>query len=889
MIDTTLNFGAKFVRADLHIHSFGEDGSFDVTDNSMTPENIVDKAIEKNLRVISITDHNEINNSRRAIQHAVGKDILVIPGIEISTTQGHLLLYFPTFENLRGFYGKLTVAADKQTCTQGIVDCLNLAEQYDGISILAHIELTSGFERTIARFGPQMEQVICHPRLCGFEISSKQSLANYTDSDESEDRKRLIKLRRQTLNLEENFEFPVLMSSDAHTLNKLGTNAEGENKLTRIKMDDLSIHAFKVALISHVSRIRLENQIPESTPRFTAIRISGGLLDKQTVNFSDNLTCIIGGRGTGKSTTLECLRETSGNSSGSKLVDCDVWPNEILIDYEDETGRTFTLSREKNGRVTNLTDPLNGLTKIPIESYGQGETTETIQHSDENPQILLDFLDRFIDIEAFRIEEEQFRAMYLNAQSEITKLRSEVAGITETEKMKVNEEAKLEQLKKDKVGDLVKHQTSLIREREIRKSVVDDLNKLITNYKTILSDNTVFESFASLSDDEIVVGKENFEQVKGIVEEFSKIVAEKATELNGALQEKVVAIKAQVASWASKENEILIKIEDKKKELEAQGIPFDLGKINQIAQNVVYLQGRLKYLLDKKEELKAASDAARILLAKRKEAQNRISAARIAFAEVINNNLRNAVDGLYVSVKYESGKYSPEFESLLKTTMDWRTNQVPRARFIATALTPFEMALAIRKNQMAPLQAITDLNGERVFTDPDITRIFERFNTDQRFEELYTIRFQDLPRITVTKVITNEHGQKDYVSKPLSHLSLGQQQSILLAILLQSKSKVPLIIDQPEDNLDSEFIYKTIVYNLRRIKENRQVIIVTHNANIAVLGDAELIIPLKSTNVKSVVVERGSIDKETTRKLCCDILEGGTRAFNRRSEIYGFS
>ena len=108
----------------------------------------------------------------------------------------------------------------------------------------------------------------------------------------------------------------------------------------------------------------------------------------------------------------------------------------------------------------------------------------------------------------------------------------------------------------------------------------------------------------------------------------------------------------------------------------------------------------------------------------------------------------------------------------------------------------------------------------------------------------------------------------------------------MLAILLQSDSKRPLLIDQPEDNLDSEFIYKSIVRNLRRIKEHRQVIIVTHNANIAVLGDAELIIPLKSTNSRTVIIGRGSIDNEKTRSLCCEILEGEERAFKKRQKIY---
>ncbi len=152
--------GAKFLRADLHIHSFGEFGSFDVTDNTMTPQAIVDTAIANGLSIISITDHNEIQNSNAAISYSAGKNILVIPGIEVSTTQGHLLLYFDTFANLRAFYGKLTINNDKTLCQQGITQCLDFAEQHNGIGILAHIELSSGFEKTIAKFNPQIAAAI---------------------------------------------------------------------------------------------------------------------------------------------------------------------------------------------------------------------------------------------------------------------------------------------------------------------------------------------------------------------------------------------------------------------------------------------------------------------------------------------------------------------------------------------------------------------------------------------------------------------------------------------------------------------------------------------------------------------------------------------------------
>ena len=171
--------------------------------------------------------------------------------------------------------------------------------------------------------------------------------------------------------------------------------------------------------------------------------------------------------------------------------------------------------------------------------------------------------------------------------------------------------------------------------------------------------------------------------------------------------------------------------------------------------------------------------------------------------------------------------------------------------------------------------------------DGDIAAIFQTLRQDFQYESLECLRFDDLPQIIVTKYV-DTGGVRKPIIRRISQLSLGQQQSVLLGILLLSDSTKPLLIDQPEDNLDSEFIYKTIVKTLRKIKEQRQVIIVTHNPNIAVLGDAELIIPLKSTNNKAMIISSGSIDNSDTVKLCCQILEGGESAFKQRQEIYGF-
>jgi ABC-type Mn2+/Zn2+ transport system ATPase subunit len=154
---------------------------------------------------------------------------------------------------------------------------------------------------------------------------------------------------------------------------------------------------------------------------------------------------------------------------------------------------------------------------------------------------------------------------------------------------------------------------------------------------------------------------------------------------------------------------------------------------------------------------------------------------------------------------------------------------------------------------------------------------------------LERINIEDLPKLTVTRMIRVLGQPPKPRIRDFSQLSLGQQQSVLLALMLSSDRNQPLLIDQPEDNLDSEFIYTTLVPVMRRAKERRQIVVVTHNANIAVLSDAEQIIVLKSTSDKASVIHSGSIDDSGTRDSACEILEGAPEAFRLRSTLYGFS
>lgn len=93
-------------------------------------------------------------------------------------------------------------------------------------------------------------------------------------------------------------------------------------------------------------------------------------------------------------------------------------------------------------------------------------------------------------------------------------------------------------------------------------------------------------------------------------------------------------------------------------------------------------------------------------------------------------------------------------------------------------------------------------------------------------------------------------------------------------------------MDQPEDDLDNHLVYGLIVDRLKDSKESRQVIVVTHNANIPVNGDSENIIAMDSESISLNILHEGSIDEDIIKREICDVMEGGEDAFRLRSRRY---
>lgn len=119
------------------------------------------------------------------------------------------------------------------------------------------------------------------------------------------------------------------------------------------------------------------------------------------------------------------------------------------------------------------------------------------------------------------------------------------------------------------------------------------------------------------------------------------------------------------------------------------------------------------------------------------------------------------------------------------------------------------------------------------------------------------------------------------------NLSDGQRNTIALALLLAEKDSV-LIIDQPEYELDSRFIYNELVPMIRKMKSSRQLIFSTHNPNLPVNGDAELVYALQAENGRGQHLTSGGLDNKDVTDAILSIMEGSEKAFRKRREKYNF-
>jgi len=200
-----------------------------------------------------------------------------------------------------------------------------------------------------------------------------------------------------------------------------------------------------------------------------------------------------------------------------------------------------------------------------------------------------------------------------------------------------------------------------------------------------------------------------------------------------------------------------------------------------------------------------------------------------------------------------------------------------------------QLVAALRQDIEATLKAgqglspsvskTADLLGDRA---DELTGHF--YNALERGERIQLDAMERfLPEDWVLARVRDIEGQ----FKPIEQGSVGSRSTAVLSLLLSAGDQ-PLVIDQPEDELDNQYVYNVIVDLLRKRKFSRQIIIATHNANIPVNGDAELILALGVENRLGKLDVHGSIDRPEVKNAVSRIMEGSAEAFRLRRERYGY-
>jgi hypothetical protein len=232
-----------------------------------------------------------------------------------------------------------------------------------------------------------------------------------------------------------------------------------------------------------------------------------------------------------------------------------------------------------------------------------------------------------------------------------------------------------------------------------------------------------------------------------------------------------------------------------------------------------------------------------------------------------------------VRVKIRRGQTLNQLEATLRKHVSGNINQALERLRTLEELSLLDLARAIREGALK-------LVVEYGFSQAAAEKIAQGGPT-----LALEVEACDLPTEAVLEL--NVGPPQIEVWKELADLSVGQKATAVLLLLLLESAE-PLIIDQPEDDLDNRFIADAIVPAMREEKRRRQFIFSSHNANIPVLGDAEQIVGLTpvadggSTSVKISADLCGSIDVPAVKELVKELLEGGQAAFEFRRRKYGF-
>jgi len=620
--------------------------------------------------------------------------------------------------------------------------------------------------------------------------------------------------------------------------------------------------------------------------RLKALSVVGGFLDGMSIEFADGLNCLIGHRGTGKTTVLEFVRyaldEFPRDDSGQArkrvetLVKSNLGDGRIRLALETKDGLEYIVDRTASGDPMVLTADEQP-TDIRINTAGIFSADIFSQNDVENiadsPQSQLELIDKFA---ANRIAEINGRVAAVRSgldangnaviacRRQLDGLSDEVGTLSVIEsRIKALTEAQGDQ-KTDEVNVAQRHRA--IRGRQ--EQAVGEAQGLIQKYSQWLQE--AVGRFSQQSDailDESILTGPNGELMSGIRGTLNEVASlldrlfQKASKALGTGTESIADL-AIALRHAHQQQELAFR-DLIAKDTHARGVATERADLEKKRNDLLTKDRRKAELQDQLDQL----------LGERAELAKQLSELwdeRFTLRQQIANWINEgATSPIRVQID-QCGDRSAYQQSLA----GWMKGYVARynmvARKIADYVPPNDLVRMVAEGRGEDLQAQAELSQTQA------SKVMEALGRIEVQLHLDTVELADLPRI---ELLDGEEWKNSL------HLSTGQKCTTILPILLL-ESDNPLLVDQPEDNLDNRYIYDTVVNAIHRVKQRRQIILITHNPNIPVLGEASGVYVLTSDGERAQLSNRGSVDDCKTEII--NLLEGGREAFVRRKERYDY-
>lgn len=885
--------GAVFHRCALQVnpHHYGATfrGKGAGGDASAHAKAIVEKAAEIGVSVLAITDHNDVSGVPAFRSAAAARGIHIFPGFELSSSEGvHVLCIYPQdtddarLGRFLGEFGITKTTPSSDLSNKSLVEILRKVREQEGVAVAAHVTNDSGLFKVLS--GKPRIQAWQGEDLLAIQIPGPVD-------DLPQDVRQIVENRNADYHrahaAEERIAIAVVNAKDIVKPEDL----DDRSATCWIKMSEVSIEGLRQAFLDPGSRIRLnpkEGKLePEEHAELVALAWEGGFLDGAAVHFTPNLNVLVGGRGTGKSTVVESIRsvlalDAVGDEarkahegivrhvlkSGTKISLLVRAHRPAVREYRIE--RTIPnppLVRDDQGEVSNLS-PQDVLPRVEI--YGQHEISELTKSREK----LIRLLDRFVERDeslprrktALRRDLEKNRRSLLDARAELRQIEERLAALPGLEET-------LQRFREAGLEERLREQSLLVREERVLASIPERLapfRECLENLKREIPIDRVFLSAKALED---LPGKEILSRANEVFAQLDRDLDRVAKDLEQALQHGDEGIAAVRAEWEKRKKDVQAEYERILRELQKSRVDGEeFIRLRQKIEELRPLRERQNLL---RRVGKEHADRRRALLAEWEDTKAEEFRRLDRAAKKVNQKLRNKVQ---VEVA-AAGDREPLFRTL-RDEVGGRLSEAidSLARVQALSLTQFVEACRAGTGALNKAYSISPAQGERLArAEPEVL---------MRIEEL------ELPPTMAIRLNTAPAGEPP-AWQALEDLSTGQKATAVLLLLLL-ESDAPLIVDQPEDDLDNRFITEGVVPRMREEKQRRQFIFSTHNANIPVLGDAELIVGLSASgeaehgHARMAPEHMGSIDSKPVRELVEEILEGGKEAFEMRRRKYGF-